>query len=111
VAIHAIAPACRVLMVEYLTVLPPDSSTATPPLSVDAADFARGIAMRLREVTARVPGTEFVAVGVASADHHAWSAEPWTMGFRFGMRGAAYHPNAAGMAAVAELVVARIGIG
>jgi lysophospholipase L1-like esterase len=37
--------------------------------------------------------------------------KPWTMGFRFGMRGAAYHPNVAGMAAVAELVVARIGIG
>jgi lysophospholipase L1-like esterase len=108
--IHAIAPACRVVLVEYLTVLPPDASTPTPPLSAESAAFARGIGARLSEVTARVPWAEFVALGAASADHHAWSTVPWTMGFRFGMKGgAAYHPNAAGMAAVADLVVAQLG--
>jgi hypothetical protein len=38
-------------------------------------------------------------------NHHAWSAVPWTRRFHFGLRGGApYHPNAAGMAAVAALV-------
>ena len=45
----------------------------------------------------------------APADHHAWSAVPWTRRFHLSLRGGApYHPNAAGMAAVAELVLARL---
>ncbi|MGB7506599.1 MAG: SGNH/GDSL hydrolase family protein, partial [Mycobacterium sp.] len=47
----------------------------------------------------------------ASRDHHAWSPQPWTT--RFGLpvprRPAPLHPNAEGMRAVAELVVAAAG--
>jgi hypothetical protein len=40
-----------------------------------------------------------------SAEHHAWSAEPWTRRFHLTLRGgAAYHPNLAGMRAVATMV-------
>jgi quercetin dioxygenase-like cupin family protein len=47
-------------------------------------------------------GSRYVSASAASADHHAWSAEPWTRRFHLSLRGGApYHPNAAGMAAVA----------
>jgi hypothetical protein len=50
-----------------------------------------------------------VAASAASADHHAWSATPWTRGFHLSLSGGApYHPNPAGMAAVAGLVLAAL---
>ena len=43
----------------------------------------------------------------ASAGHHAWSEEPWTRRFHLSLRGGApYHPNATGMAAIADLAAA-----
>ena len=54
---------------------------------------------------AEAAGCEYVAASAASASHHAWSATPWTRRFHLSLRGGApYHPDAAGMAAVAELV-------
>ena len=46
---------------------------------------------------------------VASRAHHAWSAQPWTTRFGFPVPGrpAPLHPNADGMRAVADLVVAE----
>ncbi len=50
-----------------------------------------------------------LAASAASAGHHAWSATPWTRRFHLSLRGGApYHPNAAGMAAVAELARAAL---
>jgi hypothetical protein len=47
-----------------------------------------------------------------SADHHAWSAAPWTRRFHLSLRGGApYHPNADGMAAVAGLVLTTLETG
>ncbi|MGH3216749.1 MAG: GDSL-type esterase/lipase family protein [Trebonia sp.] len=70
------------------------------------------IAARLAATTqaaASTAGWTYVAASAASADHHAWSAEPWTRRFHLSLRGGApYHPNAAGMAAVARLVVAAL---
>ena len=55
------------------------------------------------ERAAAATGAEFVDVPTLSADHHAWYAEPWTRRFRCTLRGgAAYHPDAAGMDAVAS---------
>ena len=49
------------------------------------------------------------AASAASASHHAWSASPWTRRFHLSLRGGApYHPDAAGMAAVAELVLGTL---
>src|SRR5689334_10235322 len=45
----------------------------------------------------------------ASAGHHAWSAAPWDAGLSPNpCAEAPYHPNAAGMAAAAELVLATL---
>jgi hypothetical protein len=65
---------------------------------------------RLTEDAAAATGCGLVRAADASVDHHAWSDLPWTT--RFGLpvpgRVAPLHPNAAGMRAVADLVVAAL---
>ena len=64
---------------------------------------------RLTETLLRIEGAEVVLASAASVDHHAWADEPWTRRMHYSLRGGApYHPNLAGMAAVADLVVARV---
>jgi hypothetical protein len=83
--------------------------TPTGALPPDVAEWGRVVAGRLSEVTRAVAeqsGSLFVAASAASAGHHAWSAEPWTRHFHLTLCGGApYHPTAAGMQAVADLVV------
>ena len=107
------APHAKVLFVDYLSLLPPPG-TPTPPLPDGHVAVARHVGQTLERLTARAAaatGCELVAAGDASRAHHPWSNEPWTS--RFGMpwpgRAAPLHPNAAGMRAVADLVVARLG--
>jgi len=103
------SPRAKVLFVDYLTLLPP-AGTPAPPLSgVDAA-LGRRVADTLERLTkdaAADTGCGWVRVAQASRDHHAWSAEPWTTkpGLPLPGRPAPLHPNAAGMRAVADLVV------
>ncbi len=98
-------------MVDYLTILPDGYHPGPPPSDISA--WGRAIAARLAatmQVAAGAnPGWEYVAASAASADHHAWSAVPWTRRFHLSLRGGApYHPTTAGMAAVAELVLAAL---
>jgi lysophospholipase L1-like esterase len=106
------APRCRLVFVEYLTVLPPDDGTATGRLSAEVADWGRAVARRMGQITQEVAAEAdalFVPAGAASAAHHAWSADPWTNQFQLRFHdGAAYHPKAAGMAAVADLITAAL---
>jgi lysophospholipase L1-like esterase len=106
------APDCRVLFVDYLTILPPAGAGAGTPPPAGIADWGRAVAARLAATTraaAGAAGAEYVAASAASAGHHAWSATPWTRRFHLSLRGGApYHPNAAGMAAVAGLLVAAL---
>jgi lysophospholipase L1-like esterase len=105
------SPRAKVLFVDYLTLLPPPGTPA-PPLSDTDASLGRHVADALERLTAEAAadtGCGLVRAAEASRDHHAWSAEPWTT--RFGLpipgRTAPLHPNAAGMRAVADLVVAQ----
>jgi lysophospholipase L1-like esterase len=106
------APAGRVLVVDYLSILPPDGLAPPSPPPADITAWGRAIAARLAATTQAAAGTAgwtYVAASAASADHHAWSAAPWTQRFHLSLRGGApYHPNAAGMAAVAELILATL---
>lgn len=114
-ALRQRSPAARILFVDYLTMLPPAGSPA-PPLSEADAEVGRHVAETLERLTADAAvatGCEVVRAGVASRDHHAWSAEPWTTTpARYGVplpgRPAPLHPNAAGMGAVAELVLDQL---
>ena len=110
-ALRERSPEARVLFVDYLTLLPPPGTPA-PPLSDTDLSVGRHVAGALERLTAEAAadtGCGVVQVAQASTDHHAWSADPWTT--RFGLplpgRPAPLHPNAAGMRAVAELVVAQ----
>lgn len=109
-AIRRRAPRARVLFVDYLTMLPPHGQPA-PPLSDSDADLGRYVAGRLEELTAAAAqhaGCRVVRAAHASRDHHAWSTDPWTVGAAWPLpwRPAPFHPNAAGMRAVADLIAA-----
>lgn len=106
------APQARILFVDYLTLLPP-AGTPAPPLSDAVADLGRHIADRLADITAeaaRDTGCGVVPAAQASRAHHAWSADPWTVGAGslLPWRPKPFHPNAEGMRAVADLVVTSL---
>ena len=115
-AVRERAPSARVVLVDYLTVVPGDGAAAGVPLSEAHRRFCADVARRLAAATAeaaRTTGADLVEASAASAGHHAGSAEPWVTGWEFGdvLAGGVvpYHPNAAGMRAVAELLVNRLG--
>jgi lysophospholipase L1-like esterase len=104
------APHATVLFVDYLTLLPPDGPG---PFAERDLALGRHIATTLERVTsdaAAATGCRMVHAAAASRHHHAWSAEPWTTKFGVPVPGrpAPLHPNAAGMRAVADLVVAAV---
>ncbi len=106
------APDARVLFVDYLTLLPP-RGTPAPPLPDDYVEAGRRIGdtlERLTEEAARVTGCGLVRAGLASRDHHPWSEDPWMTKFGLPLPGRVVplHPNAAGMRAVAELIVGQL---
>jgi lysophospholipase L1-like esterase len=108
------SPQARVMFVDYLTLLPPQGSA--PPLSAGDTTLGREIAAELERLTAaaaETTGATVVRAGQASRDHHPWSAQPWTnlpSKFPVPIPGhtAPLHPNADGMRAVADLIVAGV---
>ncbi|MEV8212881.1 SGNH/GDSL hydrolase family protein [Leifsonia sp. NPDC077715] len=107
--VRAVAPEARVVFVDYLTILPPQGAAVDlGRLPAPVADWGRGVASRLtqtfRSAAAEV-SSDVLPAAEASANHHAWSTEPWTRRFHYGLSGGApYHPNAAGMRAVARML-------
>jgi lysophospholipase L1-like esterase len=105
----------RILLVDYLSILPPAGSTDAQTAVLqhspygDLTRWGRDVALRLSrtfETVAAAEGCGFVRVGERSREHHAWSTEPWTRRFHLSLRGGApYHPDAAGMSAVAQMIV------
>jgi lysophospholipase L1-like esterase len=111
VSVRERAPHARIVIVGYLTILPP-VGVPTDPLPAPVAEWGREVAQRLSTTmcaAATRAGAEFLDVAQHSLEHHAWSAEPWTNPFHFTFRGgAAYHPTAAGMRAVAAMLEAHL---
>ncbi|MFJ1761343.1 SGNH/GDSL hydrolase family protein [Amycolatopsis sp. NPDC088138] len=108
-AVHDRAPAAKVFLVEYLTIVPAGSACTGVPLDADQLAFERSIATRLADFTraaAANAGATVVDVAGASAGHDSCSAEPWVEKYSVAAGRSSYHPNEAGMAAVAELVKA-----
>lgn len=103
------APHATVLFVDYLTLLP--ATGPAPPLRGADLTLGRHIAATLEQLTAdaaKAAGCGLVSAAEASRDHHAWSGRPWTTlpSLPIPGRPAPLHPNADGMRAVADLVVA-----
>jgi hypothetical protein len=113
-AVRERAPRARVVFVDYLTVVP-DQGSAALPMSEEHRLLCAGIGRRLEGATAAAvagTGADLVAVSQLSREHAVGSAEPWVTGWVFGdlLAGgvAPYHPNAAGMRAVADAIVAEL---
>lgn len=107
------APRARVVLVDYLTVLDPGSRSAV----VDFAD-AELVAFRARQdgleqafrVAAARSGAHLVRASEHSRGHGLGSRQPWVADFVPDARRTAgsFHPTAAGMAAVADLLVGAL---
>ncbi|SKU30079.1 lipase 2 [Mycobacteroides abscessus subsp. abscessus] len=68
------------IFVDYLSLLPPEGQPA-PPYTLQQSTTGHRIAAALAAATAeaaQAAGCEIVHASTASADHHAWSARPWT---------------------------------
>ncbi len=116
-ALHAIvaairqrAPAVRIVFVEYPAVLPETGVCAMTPMTADEADMLRATAARQVAITdaAAAEKVDVVRFATHSAGHDACAADPWIAGFldASGQRAKVpYHPNLAGMTAVADDVV------
>lgn len=112
VEIRRRAPHSRVLVVDYLTILPKSTKDASAlPISNASLSYFLDVAAQLTMITtyaAQQGCAEIVAASSISHDHHACAAIPWVFGFEFGNilagGGKAFHPNGPGMAAVADLV-------
>jgi lysophospholipase L1-like esterase len=112
-AVRQRAPQARVMFVDYLTLLPAAGVPAAP-LSAEHTELGRWVASRLEEATAeaaQATGCAVVRAGQASRDHHGWSPDPWAVaaGWPLPWRPAPFHPNAAGMRAVADLITQQAG--
>jgi lysophospholipase L1-like esterase len=112
-AVRGRAPRSRVVLVDYLPVVGPGTRARLDvPLNEEQLPSIVMMADGLAKAFARAAettGADLVAASAAGLSHAVGSAEPWTSGFRFGRGGVApYHPNAAGMAAVADLIVAAV---
>lgn len=103
------SPRARIIFVDYLTVLPESTLCAQTPLSPQAAETGRTTAARLARLTgdvARRNGAEVLPASQLSRKaHSACAEEPWMAGFlppEESRSFVPYHPNLAGMTAVAE---------
>jgi hypothetical protein len=107
-AVRRRAPRAQLVFVDYLSILPDQGVCARTPISEADAAAIRQIERRLAAATARVAKAErarLLTASELSRDRHACSSSPWMAGYaRPGDPpiAAPYHPNLAGMTAVAE---------
>ena len=114
--VRATAPAARIVLVDYLTVVGSHAHRSRAlPLTPEEQELVRRTADGLAAafVTAAADtGVELVRASAASIDHGVGAPEPWVTGFEWGnpLLGGRipYHPNLAGMTAVAEMIVASL---
>jgi hypothetical protein len=97
------------LFVDYVSVLPETGGCKAAPLPAADAKQARATAARLAQLTAAVAkdtGSTLVRVSSLSRGHDACAADPWVTGFPQpgGAFFVPYHPNLAGMTAVASAI-------
>jgi lysophospholipase L1-like esterase len=110
------SPNARLIFVQYLTLVPDGPLCATVPLSPEAAPQARETAARLARLTktvARRSRAEYLSIADLSRRHDACADKPWVNGFvpaTNAVKGsfAPYHPNLAGMTAIAEALVRKL---
>jgi lysophospholipase L1-like esterase len=104
------APKAKLIIVDYITIVPASACDAAP-LSAENIDLMRGVASRLAELTgkvARQSGAELVSAGALSQSHTPCDAEAWSTGITDNMEAAPWHPNGAGMQAIADALIVEL---
>jgi lysophospholipase L1-like esterase len=100
------APEARIFLVDYLTVLNADSARSTPFSDDELASFLviQAAIGRVFRDAATMSGADLVLASALSVDHALGSADPWIQPFHeeLARTGGSFHPNEAGMAAIAE---------
>ncbi len=82
------------------------------PLTTAQAGFERNVAARLRSATQQAATAQRATVidaAGASTGHNACSATPWVETYDVPSGRTPYHPKSEGMAAVADMITARLG--
>lgn len=108
------APGARVLLVDYLTVVTDatERSSEAPFTPAELAVILRiqGAVADAFTTAAKRTGADFVRASALSTGHGIGSRDPWVFGFRTPERAspASFHPNAAGMRAVADEILRRV---
>lgn len=105
------APNAQIVMVDYVTILPEYGTCAQVPVGADQVAVGRKLAARLAAITSRAArraGALDLRASALSRRHNACAAVPWVSGF--GVAGAVpYHPNLAGMMAIAHALDKMLG--
>ncbi len=113
-AIRTRAPLARVVLVQYLALVP-DSDCTAAPLLPEHATAGRALAQGLAAASARAAtrsGAEVLAMDRLSLGHTACDASPWARGLGEGFdpaQGAPWHPAPEGHAAIARELAAMLG--
>lgn len=110
------APRARLVLVDYVTVTPPEGTCPALALSADEASLLRARAARLAAITAKVAkdaGADLIQASKLTQAHHACSAAPWVWGYvsaaeRATSGGVPFHPRPEAIAAVADAIVQRL---
>jgi lysophospholipase L1-like esterase len=106
------APAARIVLVDYLTVLDPASGPSTPFTEEELASLLliQEAIGRVFQDAARSTGADLILASALSVDHALGSADPWIQPFHqeLAQTGGSFHPNEAGMAAIAEELERRL---
>ena len=110
------APRARIVMVNYITVTPPEGTCPGLALSADEAGAMRARAGRLAALTAKVAkdaGADLIEASKLTQGHHACSADPWVWGYvpaaeRAASNAVPFHPRPEAIAAVAKAIVQRL---
>lgn len=112
--IKAKAPKARVALVDYQTVLPANGATcANTPLNPEQIAYFNRFAKSLSLATRRAAektGAILIPLSKASAAHDICSGDTWSTAWEFApdmLAGGklAYHPNGAGMAGAAKVII------
>lgn len=110
--IRARSPKARIVLVDYLTVVPAGRTCAALKLDEAEAGAAAIAAERLAATTAKVAretGSNLIPASRYSASHTACDAEPWTVASPGSASGTPWHPNAAGHAALVTALAELLG--
>ncbi len=105
------APNARIVLVSYPAILPEQGNCAAIGVSDAQARISRDVAARLAAATRRAAveaDALLVDIAASSKGHDVCSQSPWVNGAEPG-DGTAFHPNAAGSAAVANGIIEALG--